>query len=120
VSSHIPPLPQHGRGLYVEKCNLTLEPFIYLVSCLTNSFLRRREQRRERRREEARRREHKRVTISRTMLPPTFFPMASELTDTKIDRMRGHLTINKGRRWGRKSGGGGGMGALPLRDIVHI
>jgi hypothetical protein len=111
MSSYIPPLPQYGGVLYVEKCNLRFEPFIYLVPCLPNSFL----QRRERRREEARRHEQERVTISRTMPPPTFFPTASELTDTKIDPRGGHLKINKGRRQQRKSGQGGGMGIAPER-----
>jgi hypothetical protein len=75
--------------LSFEKCNLTFEPFIYLVPCLPNSFL----QRWERRREEARRRERERVTISRTMPPMTFFPTASQLMDTKIDLRGGHLTV---------------------------
>jgi hypothetical protein len=80
------------------------EPFIYLVPCLPNSFL----SRRERRREEARRHEHERVTISRMMPPPTFFLKALELMDTQIDPRGGHLKINKGERWQWKSGGGGG------------
>ena len=45
-----------------------------------------------------RRHERERVTISRTMPPPKFFPTALELMDTNIDPRGGHLTINKGRR----------------------
>jgi hypothetical protein len=101
---------------YIEKCNMTLEPFIYLLPCVPNSFL----WRKERRREEARRRECERVTISRMMPPLTFVPTASESTVTEIDPRGGHLTINKGGRRQWKSGRGDGMGALPLRDVVHI
>ena len=57
------------------------EPFTYLLPCLPNSFLwrrerrreRRSERRRERRRKEARRRERERVTISRMMPPLIYF-----------------------------------------------
>jgi hypothetical protein len=56
---------------------------------------------------------------------------ASELMNTKIDLRGGHLTINKGGRWQRKSGRGGDRrrmitneddesDVLPLRDIVQI
>jgi hypothetical protein len=47
---------------------------------------------------EGARRARERVTISRRMSPPTFFLMAAELIDTKIDLRGGHLTINKGGR----------------------
>ncbi len=51
--------------------------------------------------------------------------------NTKIDLRGGHLTINKGGRWQRKSGRGGDRrrmitneddesDVLPLRDIVQI
>jgi hypothetical protein len=117
VSSHIPPLPQHGWGLYVEECNLTFEPIIYLVPCLPNSFL----QRKERRREEARRREHERVTISRTIPPPTFFPMALELTDTKTDPRRGTFNNQQGREAVTEVRQGGQNGHIPPeRRCTHL
>ncbi len=50
------------------------------------------------------------MTISRMMPPPTSFPMASELTDTKIDLRGEYLTNNKGRRQQQKSGGRGWTG----------